>query len=525
MSTRTFEVENIGPVPRAAITIPEDGGVVIWLGVNGSGKTHILDAAQALTSGKKVPLDLRDGAIAGEVSGFGATIHVARRTSYSGELEVNSLEGRFSIADIVEPGIKEPEAADAKRIKALVALSTGDADAQPSLFYELLGGKEEFEAEVSLRTLAAPDITTMAAQAKRDLEAGSRHYGELSIKAKARYEADRQSVAGVDLNLPDDEKALADGHEIAVRALARLESDHEHALAVKKTADEASAAWRKHPPAADYTETAEWACKEADGDVMDALEAEAKAIRELEAARAELRVASENASARRRELVLAQLNQRVISEWHAQIEAAANVEPVPAEVMESARLDVTMSRDALTAGAEVRRAKAKLSQSLYDRDTMRETEEKSIQLRDAAQATDNVLSKIVARLDCPLRVSRGRLVTTTDRGEELFADLSPGEKWTLVLQIAIRAVGPKGLIVLPQHAWEGLDPLNQKLIDDTVRGTGVVVLTAQASDDPEVRAVIFDPNAPRPTMNVRIVGPAPEKMIIDPDAELPALEL
>jgi hypothetical protein len=116
--------------------------------------------------------------------------------------------------------------------------------------------------------------------------------------------------------------------------------------------------------------------------------------------------------------------------------------------------------------------------------------EEAKELREKAKQTDEVLSEIVAEIPaCPLRVIDGRLVTDTKRGATFYADLSAGERWRIALDIAIQAVGTGGLLVIPQEAWEGLDPANRAAIDAQAKGAQVVVLTAECSADDGIVAV------------------------------------
>ena len=113
----------------------------MFRGRNGVGKTKTLEAIDALVSGRG-KVSVKDGALRGEVQGLGVKLTVARSTRRSGELEVVSLEGRLSVADLIDPGLVSPEAADAKRIKALVQLSGQKPDM--ALFHGLVGGQDEF---------------------------------------------------------------------------------------------------------------------------------------------------------------------------------------------------------------------------------------------------------------------------------------------------------------------------------------------------------------------------------------------
>ena len=115
-------------------------------------------------------------------------------------------------------------------------------------------------------------------------------------------------------------------------------------------------------------------------------------------------------------------------------------------------------------------------------------------LRGSARGTDEILSGLVGKANAKLRVEAGRLILNTTRGKTYFAELSHGERWKLALDVAIEAVGPGGVLVCPQEAYEGLDPSNRRLIADHLAGTGVVMFTAEASDDPEVTASVVSGN-------------------------------
>jgi ABC-type branched-subunit amino acid transport system ATPase component len=117
-----INIKNIGPIESVSIPVPAEGGVVVLHGRNGSGKSTALDAIQSAVTGKGKP-PLKDKAAKGEVHAGGVTLTVAKSVRRAGELTVTALDGRLSIADLVEPGINDPLRADASRIKALVNLS------------------------------------------------------------------------------------------------------------------------------------------------------------------------------------------------------------------------------------------------------------------------------------------------------------------------------------------------------------------------------------------------------------------
>ena len=163
MSTAIEEITitNVGPIERASFPFIREGGVIVLRGPQGAGKSITLDALNAAATGKgRVPV--KDGELRGEVNAFGVTMTIGKSTRRSGEPEVVSLEGKLSAADLVDPGIAAPEAADARRIKALIQLANVKPSAE--LFHKLIqGGREEFEKLVTPATLESDDLVVMAA--------------------------------------------------------------------------------------------------------------------------------------------------------------------------------------------------------------------------------------------------------------------------------------------------------------------------------------------------------------------------
>ncbi|WP_347245691.1 hypothetical protein, partial [Thermogutta sp.] len=163
---REVLIENVGPIEKLAIPLPE-AGVVVLRGRNGVGKSHALAAVDSLVSGRGKP-PCRDGAVRGAVEGFGAKLTIGRSTRRLGEAEVLTLEGRLDISQLVQPPIKDEEAADRQRIKALIQLSGQSADL--NAFESIL------PENVSLGELVPPseqdnDPVVFAGRLKRALEA------------------------------------------------------------------------------------------------------------------------------------------------------------------------------------------------------------------------------------------------------------------------------------------------------------------------------------------------------------------
>ena len=115
-----IELQDVGPIHQLSIPLPEGGGVVILRGKNDAGKSETLNAVDALVTGRG-SIEKRDGSPRGSISLGEARLTVVKQQRRDGaELAAVSLDSRFDLADLVDPGLKDPEKADSFRIKALI---------------------------------------------------------------------------------------------------------------------------------------------------------------------------------------------------------------------------------------------------------------------------------------------------------------------------------------------------------------------------------------------------------------------
>lgn len=477
---REITIDHIGPIDHLRLMVPKRGGLVVFRGPNGIGKSQALAAVQTLVTGQGRPTPT-DGSDRGEVDGLGITLKVSNRITKSGELEVTSLEGRFSVLDLVEPRIKDADAADSHRIKALIQLTGAEADA--ALFHKLVGGKKAFGEYVSAGAVDTTDLVTMAAKIKRDLESKAREAEDKAEKERLAVKAQKQIADGVDITLPHEEATLSQAFEKAVREETRLTTAAEHAADLEQRAALARRSLKQAiaeyqgPSVGDATAARDEAARGVQVQEAVILDLE----RQLQAARTELRSRSEALISKQEALATAEQHQTAIDALESTIQAATEITEIPDEELTAAAAAVTEARKAVERGVTIRNAIEALEKAEEHNAAARAFEAKAARLRDAAHGIDAVLSGVVKKLNSPLRVSKGRLVTDTDRGEELFADLSRGEQWKIALDIAIDAVGEGGLLVIDQTGFEGLDEENRDLIARHLEGSGVVMLTAEAT--------------------------------------------
>ncbi len=488
-------VENLGAVPNFKGTLPP-AGVYVFKGRNGSGKTTLLNAVGTAMGGAD-PVPVRDRAEKARLQFGEVTMTVGARRSIKGELSVVGLSGRFSIADLVDPGIAKPESADAARIKALVSI----AQVEPSLehFAGLVpGGLPELEKLVS-KPGENDDLVAIAARVKRDLEAKARAAADAATHAEGHAAGCREAIKGVDLLGPCSEIVLdADLVKATTENGALVAKAKERTAALSLAAE--ARKQLEAAPACDLE--AAWEELEAknqeriDADRMRSMakaEMDGAAIKYKERCDAATAAVTAFAAAERAAIAI-KSQQAALDGWRKSIEAAEAIEPVSDELLEASLKRAMKASQAVKDGETIRRA--------IQQDNTRQRHEKDATawrevaegLRESAKRTDDVLSSVVAKTGTKLRVEAGRLKLDTPRGPTLFAELSAGEKYRLAIDLAVDAVGAAGLLHLPQEAWEGLDPVNRDAIHDHAKLRGVRILTAEA-DGGELRGEAYQPEA------------------------------
>lgn len=522
--TKTIEIRDVGPVEHLSIPIPEGGGVVVLKGRNSKGKSHSLAAVSALLGGKGKVVS-RDGSLGASVEGLGARWTVGRSSTRSGELEVLTLEGEDPSL-LVSPPVKDPAAADAIRLKAIARLA--GATAELSEFADLVGGMERLTELCRPASLDCRDgVPSQVAAIKRDLEAAARK--EESASENAFATADGVRAVLKDFGDEFDFKCLShvdarDAHTAAVRDQASIEAQHEHGQKLASAAREAQSGLEAMGDAG--TGAADEAARsiEKNRDALSALgpdgypgllqsaqelvEAARCSVdrlrREFEAAERSLEAAVDEAAKQS----MAGVTRTKLTADKVELKHRADAISQRASLQRAIAISASGATEVTPQALEDAAGKLALASSeveawvLHDktRSMRAEVEEHDARgtaaanegeaLRRAAQGTEAVMMKAVRDV-CgdDMEISDGRLYVTTDRGRELFSDLSPGPRWRMALEIAVKAVGHKGLLVICQEAYEGMDTANRMAVAAHAQSLGVVILTAEW-DDGEIRAEV-----------------------------------
>lgn len=499
---KNIDIENIGPIRALRIPLPGNGGVIVLRGRNGLGKTTAIDAVEAAIKGQG-SLDVRRGSARGSVDACGVSIRVSRNTRRFGELEVDTLDGKLSVAELVDPGLKDEAAADRLRIRALLHVVQFDASSCGPKFRALLPS-EDFDRIVAASSLATKDPVEMARAVKRDLDEEAlrleRDAENLSSRAKGLEDAAHGVPA------PEGtEDELATALSAATLALDRAEQHDLAVLQAAKARDEAvntlqvweSAAENKISvsAASEALETSEKLLRQAIArceELREQLRLAESSILQCEAATTAAR--SVVAEATTREQAIVKFRQA------ANVRVDTPTEAGTLAVLRQAKADAAT---AVSAGGVRRKAQEEREMAANLRIQSSETMQRAETLRVAAKATDDVLTDLVAACGVALSINQGRVVYREGDNERLFGELSMGEKFRIGLDIAIRAAhrladnsghgeSRGALLTLTQEAWESLDPYNRSAIAAQAKHGNVWIVTAEATGDEDLVAQTFD---------------------------------
>lgn len=487
MIQQNIAIKDVGPIEQLSIQCPPEGGVVVLRGRNGSGKSTALKSAESLIKGNGKLSSRDECRSSGRVDGFGGTMVIGAKTTRAGEIEIASLEGRLNIADLVEPPLKDPGAADRQRIKALVSL-TG---VMPTCkqFADVIG--DEMADFIGGAAWAGKDMLDVAVKAKRDLEGTARNKENEASMREGQAKAHEEAASGVDMTGECDEKILRDNHTKVSGKLSVLE---DRATAAKDAADNLAKAREKlnkvqstySGPTIDYA-TAIVTGKRAD--LFRAVNRIDELKKELEAEKASHDQKQVEYDSAKSALTAAEEHTESVAMYEAILDNTITKSPEESEI-NAVDQAVDDANIAMEQGVLIRNAKAKLIEAQAARKQSNEAATIAGQLRIAATQIDEVLSSAIKTSQ--LFVRDGRLYTMHEtRGETLFHELSEGERWTLAFDIAAPIVGEQGIMILPQGAWESLDPENRQHVAGLAMQYKITVLTAEATSD-GLRAELFE---------------------------------
>lgn len=488
MSNDSIELENVGPIEHLSIPIPEGGGIVCLKGSNGSGKSHALAGVEALySSSARKTLRNSDGVPSGKIEGLGVTIRLGRSNTAKGELVCESLDGRCDPSQLVDPGLKDPVAADARRLATLVRL----AGIKVSLdqWNQLFGHVSE---ELELRSFVDGDPVATADRLRRRIHDVALNRERLADSTLTVANALEKTVVDVPVDVEHDATRLADQLDRATQQLAKAQQQRKFAYEALNNANESQRMLDSHLEQAIDVGLAEFRVdeiKKACTALKHELEAAQQVMRELET---RLLHSDSDLKKAERELQVAKQSKVQIDAWQQTIDKASLVELPSDEWISELTEAKNVAFQSVQQGEVVRRAIASRTKAQAIKAEAEQLAKLAERLRGLARSTDTVLEQALvdAGFDT-IKVHDGRLCVESERGLEPVSELSHGERWRMALDLAARGL-PKGSVLpVAQEAFESLDPDNREFINRLAKERGLVIVTAEASGG-ELRAEVWE---------------------------------
>lgn len=491
MSIAEISIEHVGPIEHLSIPVPEEGGVVVLHGGSGVGKTHAIQSVRALNDqGARKSLRPSDGMPSGKIEGLGVTVRLGRSNTAKGELLCESLDSGVDPSVLVDPGLKDPLAADSRRLATLVRLAGIKISVQQ--WQDFLDGVPD---DVSLADLIDADPVVTADKIRRRLHEVALLKERIAESKGGESTTLLQSIADVDLNVSSDEGALASALDAATTKLAALRQKEQAAKdAAEARVVAASRLDEAQESALDLVECKEW-LENASAELLSAQSIEEQARESVKVLEQKLAEARERLVAFGHETKLAtrkradaQSRFEIAERQQAQIESmrqsisATVPQPPSNEEIEQAALAKTESLSAVQRGEVVRRAKATRAKAARLSVESEEQSKVAGRLREIARSTDKALEQalVEAGFDT-IRVYDGRLCVDSDRGLEPVSELSTGERWELALDLAARGL-PKGAILsVQQEGWQALDQDLRRKVAAMAKQRGLVIVTAEVN--------------------------------------------
>jgi energy-coupling factor transporter ATP-binding protein EcfA2 len=451
------------------------GTITVLNGPNGAGKSTTLDVLQSAITKKNIgDLQPTDGERAGLVEFDGVTIKVGRRVSFSGEPEgtVCLVEGGDDILGFINPGIKDPEAADRKRLEKLcsiVGAELTDSDLRKFIGDDLWDDYRSSKASSSKSGGIVDTVKTV----KRWLEEQARDL-EAKIVACTTEIDTIGNVPSGNTEVPDVVAMQLQADQIVVdlgNLRARQKASREAAESLDSIRDvlldEES-----------LRHDLEVTVQSLDGVATDIAAVEQRLV-ELKAERAALestrgslleKIDTAKRQSTRLEALQQQARDAVTDEQIAELEHKRSEQ-------QQSITDAIVLRDRLKTSEESRQKLATLKSQ------REKLEAQAERCRARAVEAPTMLQKVVENLAGWTISTDVRLCCATDRSKhEAFSDLSPGLKAVRALELSCMRPGTgsgRKIVVLPQEVWESLDGKNRQLVHKWTKERGLIVVTGE----------------------------------------------
>ena len=464
----TIQIQDVGAINTVDIPI-RPGTIVVLVGDNGAGKSTAISAVTSAIEGKNNGLKPRDGKKSGKVRLPGVTVNFGARMTKTETGDVVKsyvvVEDGTGISKILKPGIKDPVAADKKRLEGVLEVIGARLDVAAQK--EFLG--EHYAGFAVKREVDGLGFVDTVKAMKLYLEEVARQH---AVKLDECTGAIGQ-IGEVPPDVVVDEPV-----SVMSKRLADLTVETRDAIRARDAADAALKTIGESKgvkPIADIE-----ASIKTTREFIAVKEAELKAIQEsLEEARQilvrnEALLEGEQAAAADRERL------------RKAIDTAPTLEVIEAKQKEVAALTEKHNAAVLADGDNKRRAESR--QKLAELKSQREqAEAKRDSVKALVMELPTLLHKALESVPGWTVDSDYRMCVQHRRGEIPFSELSPGEGTAKVCLLACQfseyGEGEIPVVGLPQECFEGLDGVNRRLLLDSVQEHGLCMVTAECSEE------------------------------------------
>lgn len=450
----------------------EPGTITVMNGPNGAGKSTTLDILQSAIVGKNVgDLEPTDGERAGIVEFDGITIKIAKRVSFSGESlgTYCLIEGGDDVKSFINPGIKDKEAADKKRLEKLCSIVGAELTNDDIRGFVGDDLWDDWRASPNSKKEGIVDV---AKSLKRWLEEQARDIEAKIIGLTADLDAIGEIPKKTDA---PDLVALQEESDRIVGLLTDAKSKRKAGIEAAESL-EAVKDTVKDPAVEEVMLAGLESEKEEISEQIKVAEAAlAKLQANLEVKKSEIKTARESLDVARTQssrleklqnAIRESVTQEQIDELQKQRDAAA------AKVAEAIVLNEQLEK------AEENRQRAASLKSQREK-----LEAQAERCRARASETPTLLQKVVKNLDGWSISTDMRLCCRTERSkEEAYDDLSPGLKAIMALELACMKPGTGGrkkIVECPQEVWESLDGKNRAMIHAWVKKYNLTFVTGE----------------------------------------------
>lgn len=478
MKELEYEITNVAGVERAKLQLRP--GVNILRGRNAIGKSSAMRAI-VRAQGGEAELERRDGSDHGEVVGPGIRLRVGKVVRKTGEAEL-SLADTSPLSTLIDPGLKDSDAAARARVRALIdLLGVGVDDAAletlcqgDALLLAWLG--EEIQAE------CIDDLMAAAEKLRHHVHGQARGHENQAEEMEGRGGAARDRCRELLEALGGKEKLVTQSTDDARTELDVGTRRHERAVALCEAREELEA---------QQAEIRGTLGERPDRDGTGLLESEADLAdidAGIEALRCTLAEAQQRRAAKQAEVKA--LEQRTVEltdaakRWDeqqailAKVPEGPNRERLPALEAEfvgtaQAALDLAQ-RSEVYRVAEAERLEA---------ETAREREAaEALRLRHLAASLPARLGVILAAAGAKgLTVVDGRLhAILDDKTLDYERRLSDGQRVKVALDVAAQAYS--GVVPLAGSFWASLDPANRAEFAAMAQERELYVMTEEPAD-------------------------------------------